>query len=107
MEDYSGETTGLNTIDKDIQCTLFSSDPKEGPAGRTALCLRKIGPRPEVVFISQILVIYIVIGVSLFNLTTGNGDGNEGKLWIVLLSSCLGYLLPNPKVDIGLPIPQP
>lgn len=58
----------------------------------------KLLPPPGVVFICQMLIIYVVIGVSLFNLTRGGGDEHEGKLWIVLLSSCLGYMLPNPKL---------
>ena len=54
-------------------------------------------PRSEIVFFSQILIIYTVISVSLYNLTSGNGKSN---LWIALLASCLGYLLPNPSIDL-------
>jgi hypothetical protein len=57
-------------------------------------------PRPELVFICQMVIIYVVIGVSLFNLTSGSRDTQDGKLWIALLSSCLGYLLPNPKLEV-------
>ena len=32
---------------------------------------------------------------SIYNLTTGHGDSN---LWTALLSSSLGYLLPNPTL---------
>lgn len=63
-----------------------------------SLWLAKLRARPEIVFLSQMLVIYIVILVSLFNLTRGSSDQQEGKLWLVLLSSCLGYILPNPKI---------
>jgi hypothetical protein len=56
----------------------------------------KLLPRMEIVFIDQIVAVYAVIAVSLFNLTRGN---NDDKLWIALLNSCLGYILPNPKVE--------
>lgn len=55
-------------------------------------------PRSEIVFVCQLLVIYTVIGVSLFSLTRGK-DCADNQLWIALLSSCLGYLLPNPRID--------
>lgn len=57
----------------------------------------KLVPRLEIVFICQMIAIYVVIGVSLFNLTRVNPDAPNGKFWIALLSSCLGYMLPNPK----------
>lgn len=55
---------------------------------------RKI-PRSEIVFLCQILVLYTVIIVSIYNLTIGTENSN---LWTALLSSCLGYLLPNPTI---------
>jgi hypothetical protein len=58
----------------------------------------RLRTRPEIVFISQMLVIFVVIAFSLFNLTRGTVDDKEGKLWVVLLSSCLGYILPNPTI---------
>ena len=68
--------------------------------------LDKLRARPEVVFLSQMLVISIVIIVSLFNLTRGTEDTQEGKLWVVLLSSCLGYILPNPKITSRDTVPN-
>lgn len=53
-------------------------------------------PRSEVVFICQMLIIYIVIAVSLFNLTRGHPSES---LWITLLSASLGYALPSPTLD--------
>lgn len=54
-------------------------------------------PRSEIVFVCQILIIYVVVSVSLYNLT--REGGGPDKLWVALLSSCLGYLLPNPSID--------
>lgn len=52
-------------------------------------------PKSELVFFSQVIVLYAVVCMCLFNLTTGRGDSN---LWSALLSGSLGYLLPNPKI---------
>lgn len=53
-------------------------------------------PRSEIVYFCQMLLIYVVVGVSLFNLSRGHGTDN---LWVALLGSCLGYVLPNPSID--------
>lgn len=52
-------------------------------------------PRSEIVFGCQMVLIYMVVGTSIYNLSTGQGDSN---LWTALLSSCLGYVLPNPSL---------
>ena len=51
--------------------------------------------KSELVFGTQIVMLYIVIIVCLVNLTVGNGDSN---LWTALLSSSLGYMLLNPTL---------
>ena|ERR1700729_2108306 len=89
------------TAEEEEATTIFDERVRrrEMRPSSVSLWFGKLLPRPEVVFISQMLVIYVVIGVSLVNLTRGTGDAHEGKLWIALLSSCLGYILPNPKVE--------
>lgn len=57
-------------------------------------------PRSEIVFVCQMVLVYVVVAVSLFNLSRGHGTDN---LWVALLGSCLGYVLPNPSID---PRPQ-
>ena len=52
-------------------------------------------PKEEIVFLCQVIILYTVIVVSIYNLTVGHGDST---LWTVLLSSSLGYLLPNPSL---------
>lgn len=56
-------------------------------------CGRSI-PRSEIVFFCQIIILYTVIGTAIFNISSGD----DNVLWITLLSSCLGYLLPSPKL---------
>lgn len=60
--------------------------------------LGRVFPRTEVVFFSQTIILYIIIIVSLVNLTRGVSDTN---LWASTLSGCLGYLMPNPKIKIS------
>lgn len=52
-------------------------------------------PKSELVFFSQVIILYVVVCLCLYNLTTGRGDSN---LWSALLSGSLGYLLPNPTI---------
>ena len=46
-------------------------------------------PKEEIVFFCQVIILYTVIVVSIYNLTVGHGDST---LWTALLSSSLGYL---------------
>ena len=58
----------------------------------------KVMPRSEIVFFAQVLLVYIVVIVSIVNLTIG---GNGDKLWIALLSSSIGYILPSPSLKLN------
>lgn len=53
--------------------------------------------KSKYVYIVQIFVVVLVILVSAVNITLYK---SEDKLWYVLLSSCLGYILPEPKYKI-------
>ena len=67
-------------------------------------------PKSEAVFFSQIIIIYIVVITCIVNLSCANGNSN---LWTALLSSSLGYILPNPSLKrqktkvVTSSIPQP
>ena len=51
--------------------------------------------RPDVILFSvQVVTIFVVVCVSLANLTLY--DKNI-ELWIMMITSSLGYLMPNPK----------
>jgi hypothetical protein len=52
-------------------------------------------PKQEVVFFSQVIILYIVILIGLVNIILDKGDKN---LWLSLLSGSIGYLLPNPSL---------
>ena len=52
-------------------------------------------PKEEIMFLCKVIILYAVIVVSIYNLTVEHGDST---LWTALLSSSLGYLLPNPSL---------
>ncbi len=58
------------------------------------VCGRSI-PRAEIVFFSQVIIVYVVICISLANLSLEKGDS---QLWTSLLSTCIGILLPSPTI---------
>jgi hypothetical protein len=67
--------------------------------------LGKRVPRSEIVFFCQVIIIYTVILDSIYNLSRSYKDGH---LWTALLSSSLGYLLPNPTIKTEKKLlPQP
>ena len=67
----------------------------ENVSERSWKVLGKSVPKTEIQFITQVIIIYIVIITCIINLSLANGDSN---LWTALLSSCLGYMLPNPSI---------
>ena len=59
------------------------------------LVLGKAVPRQEVVYFTQVALIFMIVVTSVVNLMMERGDE---KLWIALLCSSIGYLLPNPSL---------
>lgn len=55
-------------------------------------------PKHEIVFFSQIIILYIVIITAVVNLSIQNGDPT---LWSTLLGSSLGYILPQPNIKLN------
>lgn len=54
--------------------------------------------RPDVILFSiQVFVIVLVVIASLINLTYYKENIN---LWTMILTSCLGYLMPNPRFKV-------
>lgn len=55
--------------------------------------------RNKIVYIVQVLAILVIIVFALINLSLNLTPVNE-KLWVSLLASCIGYLLPNPRLKV-------
>ena len=54
-------------------------------------------PKSEIAFFCQVLVVYIIIRTSVHNLTVGT---ETQSLWIILLSSSVGYLMASPVIKL-------
>ena len=87
------DVTGIrsNGMDSQPNITNGSTNP------HLTIINENIHPRnPEyILFIAQIVIIGIVIVVSVINLSVGI---ERESLWVSLMSSCLGYILPSPFV---------
>lgn len=52
-------------------------------------------PKSDIVDFCQMIVVYMIIIISIVNLSLQNGSS---ELWISLLSSAIGYKSPNPSL---------
>lgn len=77
----------------DVQETVGSSEGSQ--TANWQMFGQKV-PKSEIVFFVQVILVYIVAITSIINLTLNNNSEN-GKLWTALLSSSIGYILPNPS----------
>ena len=59
--------------------------------------LLKDQPKNKVTYLSQIIVIYTIIATAIIHLSLQSPDK---ELWLVLLSSSLGYILPTPSLKL-------
>ena len=60
--------------------------------------LRNFDKANLILFISQVLLLFIVVLTSLINLSLEHGNTN---LWTMILTSCIGYMLPNPRLKVS------
>ena len=79
----------------DTATTTTTTTINTGSNERMWHVLGKRVPKGEIIFFTQVIILYAVILTSIYNLTTKQGDSN---LWTALLSSSLGYLLPSPTI---------
>ena len=55
-------------------------------------------PREEIVFFAQMILALGVIVSSIVCLSIQPGENKE--FWMVMLSSCLGYIVPSPNMKV-------
>ena len=53
-------------------------------------------PKEEIVYFTQVILIYVIAITSIVNLTM---DAKNDTLWTSLLSASLGYMLPAPQLN--------
>lgn len=95
-EEIGEENNHLPFVGSDEKKTnRLSSASSSNNSGMWRFLGRKV-PRNEIVFCCQMLVVFVVVGVSLYNISTNHP---QLHLWTILLSSSLGYVLPNPRLE--------
>ena len=55
-------------------------------------------PKNQFTYVSQIIVIYAIIATSIVHLSI---QSDNRELWLILLSSSLGYILPSPGLKFN------
>ena len=55
-------------------------------------------PRSEVVFMSQMILIFILLTFCIYKLTWTQICCEETSVWFSILSGLVGYVLPNPRI---------
>lgn len=97
QEQYD-DLASTDTLDNDIhESTLGSvSNVSHTSSVKQWRLFGKTVPKNEVIFICQVVILYIVIITCIINLSLRNGDSN---LWTALLSSSMGIMLPAPTLS--------
>ena len=84
------------TVDQVVQETLFEKQSSEKPTWK--FCNQITLPQSEVVFFVQMFVILMLIVLCIVKLTVPKPTCEETSVWISILSSLVGYILPNPRL---------
>jgi hypothetical protein len=88
------DTGGNNTPERESFIHLPHEEENESNGEKWHLLGTRV-PQAEIVYFCQMIIVYVIIITSIINLSLHNGSS---ELWITLLSSCIGYALPNPKL---------
>ena len=84
------------TVDQVVQETLF--EKQSSGKSTWKFCNQITLPRSEVVFFVQMFVILMRIVLCIVKLTVLKPTCEETSVWISILSSLVGYILPNPRL---------
>ena len=84
------------TVDQVVHETLF--DKQSSGKLLWKFCNQITLPRSEVVFFVQMFVILMQIVLCIVKLTVLKPTYEETSVWISILSSLVGYILPNPRL---------
>ena len=82
--------------DAGISNLVFDLNKEERPPWRC--CSNSTVPRSEVIFFVQVSIIVLMIILCFSMLFLLSESCEEKSIWIALLSSLVGYILPNPKL---------
>ena len=92
--------TGPSQLESGLRADTSSLSARSSVATQTAHSARVIcsGPKNRISFWTQIVLVYLIIIVSITHLSLRSPDR---ELWLILLSSSIGYILPSPGLKFA------
>jgi hypothetical protein len=72
--------------------SIVENGTKSTTSEKFSFCGNRI-PKNQFTYISQIIIIYAIVVTSIVHLSI---QSPNRELWLILLSSSLGYILPSP-----------
>ena len=94
------EGVTVDKVDAVVEDNYFEKESSSKSSWK--FCNQTTLPRSEVVFFVQMFVILLLISLCIVKLTVLKPNCEETSVWIFILSSLFGYILPNPRLRIKL-----
>ena len=98
MNHFFDKMTCCSVDEADNVVNDFVYDDKQVERRSWKFCNSVELPRSEVVFFTQITMILLLIFLCATKLFFYELECEEMSIWIAILSSTVGYILPNPKL---------
>ena len=90
------EGVTVDQLDPVVEESFFENESSSKSSWK--FCNQTTLPRSEVVFFVQMFVILLLISLCIVKLTILKPNCEEISVWISILSSLVGYILPNPRL---------
>ena len=90
------EGVTVDQVDAVVEGNYFEKESSNKSSWK--FCNQTTLPRSEVVFFVQIFVILLLKSFCIVRLTVLKPNCEETSVWISILSSLVGYILPNPRL---------
>ena len=92
------QDNAIDEIDSSHVVKDFVYDSNESERKAWKFCNNINLPRSEVVFFVQMFVIFSLITLCIIKLAFSSSTWEETSVWISIMSSLVGYILPNPRL---------
>ena len=92
------QDNAIDEIDSSHVVQDFVYDSNESEISSWKFCNNINLPRSEVVFFVQMFVIFSLMTLCVIKLAFSSSTCEETSVWISILSSLVGYILPNPRL---------
>ena len=92
------QDNAIDEIDSSHVVQDFVYDSNESERSSWKFCNNINLPRSEVVFFVQMFFIFSLMTLCIIKLAFSSSTCEETSVWISILSSLVGYILPNPRL---------